>query len=684
MNRRAPHDLQAGTFVLGLLIGFGTNLLTADPQRWPRVLQPVNDYAPEWTVALVAGVLGARLIGHWRSRGARSWSGDGNPYPGLEAYGPDRAAVFFGRDQEIGVLVDRLSRRSKETAARFVAVIGPSGSGKSSLVRAGVVPALERRGWITVGPILPGADPVAGLAAAMTPQALEWIADLRRESEEALAALTDTGPPYRPRTLCTLTRALSGGDHRLLLIIDQLEECVSLCTPQQRDAFLALLGALLTWDPRVSVVVTLRFEFLGTFQEGSTPHLFSEPFGIGRLSPAGLRKVINGPADAAGVALDDGLVDLMVREASGNDALPLTGYVLEQLYERHGGSGRITINDYERAGGVAGAVARHADHVLAELEPRHGTDRVLETLLRFITWQGVQPTRRRVRRSELDIAALDIVERFRDARLMVDVEDSFDLAHEALLRQWEPLAQLARAHESELRRRTELEPLALTWDHHGRDDGYLLFGEYLHQARDVMSNEGVSPLVGEFVRTSLLAESFRRRRLADQLAGHSLRLRFEDPQLAMALAYTAIVECSATPSAGHALRSALRHSMKLTLRGHQDWIRSLAWSADGHLASACDDGTVRIWDVESGDASVLLGHMGWVRSVAWSPDGRLASAGEDGTVRVWDADGTPKKVLRAHEGPVRSVAWSPDGRLASGGEDGTVRVWDADGTPKKV
>jgi hypothetical protein len=286
-----------------------------------------------------------------------------------------------------------------------------------------------------------------------------------------------------------------------------------------------------------------------------------------------------------------------------------------------------------------------------------------------------------VARSELDDVALDIVERFRNARLMVDAGDSFDLAHEALLRQWEPLAQLASAHESELRRRAELQSLAFTWERYGRKDGYLLFGEYLDEARDVLANERVPPLVSEFVEASLAADSFHRRRLADQLATHSLRVRDEDPQLALALAYTAVVECAGTPSAGHALRSALRHSLKLTLRGHQDWIRSLAWSPDGRLASACDDGTIRIWTMEDGGGSasaVLRGHQGWVRSVAWSPDGRLASGGDDGTVRLWTGDGIPITALPHHNGAVRSVAWSPDGRLAIGWDDGTVREWSSE------
>lgn len=694
MNRRPLKLLvDVSLMLVGALMGIATNYATDESDHVPLALRLLR----EWSVPLVGIALvllaGGQILLHYLDRpvpARRVWDFAQPPFPGLEAFTEEDAAVFFGRDREIAELVERLHPAVPGRARRFVTVVGPSGSGKSSLVRAGLLPALARRRgrWTVAAPFSPGASPAGTL-------------------ERHLSRLPDDRPA--------------------LVVIDQMEELLTLAGPEERDTFLAAVRDALRRDPRLWFVATLRSDFLTEFLECGFAPLVREPTVIGALGRDELYEVVEKPAEQAGLTFAPGLVARMVDDCGGGDALPLLAYTLQELYLRAGGAGGTVSEDMYRAlGGVAGALSERADRIAAELTGAP----VMATLLRFVTVDRDEATRRRVRRADLTPQEREVTDAFVAGRLLTGDGGVLDVAHEALFRQWAPLRQAVTAHTQELRRRTELERWAQDWEQAGRPDSYLLTGERLATARAWQAEDGGEPLITAFVERSVRADRATRERVADAVAVRVLESADREPESAVLAALAAVQECGAAPGAVQALRTALDTSrLRAVLRGFARGASGAAWSPDGQrLAVSGDDGTVRVWHPGSGAPPVVLaGEGAWMLGVAWSPDGRrlaagcrdttvrvwstdtwtelavlhhaaatgereegvgavawspdgtrIASAGSDCAVRVWDAASyTGTAVLRGHERMVWSVTWSPDGtRVASGGEDGTIRVWD--------
>jgi hypothetical protein len=205
LDPRSVQDLQA--LLLGATLGFGTNLVS-DPAGWPAVLQPVGRYAWCWLAALLVGVVAFRLRRAHQFAHTRTWTGRGNPYPGLEAFDSRRSGVFFGRTVETQQILERLTRPGRLPVVRFVPIVGASGSGKSSLIQAGVLPALaENGGWRVVGPLMPGTDPVRELARTLvgesgSPGLYPETERLVRLEGERLLLDVATAPRTAARTPC--------------------------------------------------------------------------------------------------------------------------------------------------------------------------------------------------------------------------------------------------------------------------------------------------------------------------------------------------------------------------------------------------------------------------------------------------------------------------------------------------
>ncbi|MEV5877371.1 WD40 repeat domain-containing protein [Streptomyces sp. NPDC052101] len=657
MDRR-PLKLVADVslMLVGTLLGIATNYATGQTDHVPLPLRLLRDWSvPLIGIALVL-LVGGQIALHFLDRPApvrREWDRDQPPYPGLEAFTEDDAAVFFGRDREIAELVGRLHPAVPGRAQRFVTVVGPSGSGKSSLVRAGLLPTLARRRgrWTVAAPFSPGADPVGTLRQRLS---------------------------HLP------------GERPALLVIDQLEELLTLCGREERDGFLTAVGEALRRDPRLWVVATLRSDFLTGFLESGFAELVREPTLVGALGRDALHEVIERPAEQAGLTFAPGVVARMVDECGGGDALPLLAYTLQELYRRAGGAGGTASEEAYRAlGGVAGALTEQADRITAEL----GVAPVIETLLRFVTVDRNEATRRRVRRADLTAQEQKVADAFVAGRLLTGDRDVLDVAHEALFRQWAPLRQAVVARAEELRRRTEVERWAQDWDRVGRQDGYLLTGERLSVARRWMAESaralGTTPLVEEFVDRSLRADRSTMQHAADAVAVRVLERLDREPEAAVLAALSAVEECAATSGAVQALHTALGAArLRAVLRGFEGGASGVAWSPDGRqLAVSSDDGTVRVWQPDRDARPVVLaGDGAWTQGVAWSPDGgKLAAGCRDSTVRVWSTGAWAELAVLRHtaatgdrEEGVGGVAWSPDGsRLASGGSDCAVRIWDA-------
>src|SRR3954471_12761999 len=362
----------------------------------------------------------ARLLGGLRSAGldpadSFRWDPTRSPYPGLMPFAREDAAVFFGRQAETHRLMELLTPTLQRGPGRFVAVIGPSGSGKSSLLHAGLLPRLARlpQRWLVVPPLRPGGQPTTALAGWL---ARAFTAHGRPRPAEEVAAALARGSAGLAELAGELADLAGNGCGRpgVLVVLDQAEELLTRTGADEQQAFLQLLGGALHAASPIWAVATGRSEFLSTAPDrAGLAEAVDDPLVIEPLSRARLAEVIARPAQRAGLDLEPGLVERMVEDTAGGDALPLLGYTLRQLYQRGGPAGAITGADYDAVGGVVGALRSRADRLTEELGRRGLGDRVLPTLLRRAAVTGDEPpTRRRVRRGAFSADEQVIVDAF--------------------------------------------------------------------------------------------------------------------------------------------------------------------------------------------------------------------------------------------------------------------------------
>jgi len=426
------------------------------------------------------------------------------PYIGLDAFNEENFHLFFGRSNLIGDLMRQV------TVNRLIAAIGPSGSGKSSVVLAGLIPRLKKgelpgsSTWHYYPTIVPGSAPLARLARLLQPESApteEWVPDqidLLRENPDRLSELVDqfnTSPA--------------------VITIDQFEETFTLChDEEERAAFLDnLLRLVRTRGQRHVVIVTMRVDYESYLNK--VP-LFQSLFEQGEVRVAAmnggeLREAIEKPAELVGLKFEDGLVDALVREIVGEPAaLPLLQFTLLQLWDTRERN-RVTWETYRRLGGVMQALANTADHLYDNLLPEEQVT-AKRILLRIVRpSSGLEFTRSRIQRRVLYQSgeAQDRIDRVLDklihSRLirltegLTSSDDQIEVAHEALVRNWPRMSEWLEEAAVSLRQRQRLTTQAEEWDRLGRDPGALLRGTLLTDAKQY---DDLSPLETEFVTIS--------------------------------------------------------------------------------------------------------------------------------------------------------------------------------------
>ncbi|HUF58496.1 MAG TPA: extracellular solute-binding protein [Actinomycetota bacterium] len=426
-----------------------------------------------------------------RARAVDGSTEERNPYKGLHAFAEADADDFFGRD----ALVERLVARMAESTegSRFLAVVGPSGSGKSSVVRAGLIPTLRAGAlpgsdrWFYVE-MLPGGHPMEELEAALQRIAVDpphGMLELLERDERGFVQLVD--------------RLLPDDGSELVLVVDQLEEVFTMVEDEQtRDQFLqSIVAATQERGSRLRVIVTLRADFYDrplSFP-GLAELMRTRMETVVPLTAEELERAIGGPAARVGVVPELALVAEMVADVSDRPgALPLLQYALTELFDRRRGRA-LTLEAYREIGGVSGALARRAEELFEAMrEPEREAARQLFLRL-VIADDGPSDTRRLVPRAELlsvdvDREAMErVIDTFGRHRLLSFDRDpatrgpTVEVAHEALLRSWDRLRMWIDGAQDDLRQHRRLSIAAADWESSGRDPSLLLRGRRLEELR---------------------------------------------------------------------------------------------------------------------------------------------------------------------------------------------------------
>ncbi len=446
------------------------------------------------------------------------WQGT-NPYKGLAAFQEADSADFFGRDELIERLHDHIGR------SPFLAVVGPSGSGKSSAVRAGLVPRLRAAG-LFVAQMVPGEHPMHELETALLRVAVDPLPTLLEQLNADAHGLARAAKRCLPE---------SGGE--LVLVIDQFEELYTMTGEQERNEFLEALAAAVV-DPhgRLRIVVTLRADFydrpLASAQVGN---LFDQDaIAVTPLSAEELERAIVGPAERVGASVEPALVSAIIHDvSSAPGALPLVQFALTETFERRSGS-LMTLESYRSLGGVMGALARRADEV-HDAATDIGQADLRRLFIRLITpGEGTEDTRRRIKLSDLPAIDPGIVTACGEARLLsfdhdqATREPTVEVAHEALIREWSRLRSWLDDDRDGLRMLRHLDSASQEWEAAGRPTAELYRGGRLEAIEEWAPEhaDDLSTREQEFLDASLAqrtaaeaSEQKTQRRLHRLLAG---------------------------------------------------------------------------------------------------------------------------------------------------------------------
>jgi WD40 repeat protein/DNA-binding winged helix-turn-helix (wHTH) protein len=701
-------NLTQNIFVLRKLLGDdrnGSAFIQTVPRRGYRFVAPVAVMEASATPPLQ----GANPMEYW---------GQHSPFRSLQAFEPEDNWLFFGRETETKDLLVRLDR------SPVLALVGNSGSGKSSLVRAGLIPALHAgqfqhhgvpvRSW-RIAVVRPSSAPFDYLAEAL-PRQLVPSASLKDQTDfiaDCRAKLPAGGDSLRNAVTALANVAADGASPaRVLLIADQFEEIFTLTSDSQvRQRYIdALLAAGGVGGPvPVHVVLVLRADFYANCLDhpSLSRSLAANLYNLPRMTADRLRESTEKRLALAGASAETGLIDSVLEDVGSEPGdLALLEHALGLLWEKSEGPHRVLSNRaYAEIGRLRGALGRHADAVY-----EHAGDEVQQRIVERIflelvqLGEGAQDTRRRLPKSYFDslrdpgnIAA--VLAYLVSSRLIStgrEGDQTFvEVSHEALIREWPALREWLNQNREELALQRRVQHAAEEWSDLDHDAGALLQGARLAQAEEWLAKHtDVPAIVRQFVQASIEARADAARRehetqereLAHQKAAADLarrsatRLRW----FSIALAVLLLVAVGAAWFAFHL--QVMEKSRTLAVQAAElaphDQGRALDLALQSWRTAKTEESHLAIAKVFPQPLEIFK-HEGAVVVAKFSPDGqRILTASYDHTARVWSADdGRLLATLQGHTDKVEYADFSPNGeRIVTVSSDKTARVWNsADG-----
>lgn len=645
-----------------------------------------------------------------------------SPYLGLNRFEESDSVYFFGRQRLVSELLEAVAR------TKLTFVTGASGSGKSSLISAGLLPQLRQRARkerFRSLSLTPDRNPFESLRSSL-------LAQRYRHEQADLARLES------PETLLNLTAALRAPSELWFVFIDQFEEMFTLCMDVRlRTAFIdGLVKLIEAPDQAVCVLLAMRADFFDRL--GAHPDLAAlverSLCLVKDMQPDELRAAIEQPAAKHGVVFDEGLVETIINEVRGQPAaLPLLQYTLDLLWQQSDFSTQrvLTTQAYCDLGGVLGALERRAETLFEQCTSTQ-QDLIRQTFLRLVNLadsaSGVRAVSKRAPRRDFGSEEeARLIASLIEAKLLVasstrpgdsDSQPTIEIAHESLLNSWTRLSQwISQAHEV-IEVHGRLLADSRRWEDRVTQRGEaeaaedLWTGSRLQQALAMRDKQDFASILGSlpatlerFLDASAVLRAQREQKEEEQRAREQ-RLLIEREQIRQAELSVFVENGRQSLQSGRSMAAlawlneayqrgamdpCLPRLLALAieqigpepacLRGHQGRVNTARFSNDGAaIVSGGHDGTARLWDAETGASrAILQGHDGPVHDVQFGLAGEVVlTCGADGTARMWDAQtGELLLILEGHEDAILKIAIDSSGRFAiTASADCTARIWD--------
>lgn len=651
---------------------------------------------------------------------------ENNPYRGLKSYEEKHSSLFFGRDELVKQLYTHISDRRHQLAV----VLGVSGSGKSSLVKAGLIPYLRthhEEEFYILPTVRPTKSPFGAVAEAVLRNAYpdeaekrQKIAYLKPKLKEAPSQFINLIQQYNP----------VGANAKFLLVVDQFEELWTMCkTEEKRESFLNFLAQALETDPRLHIVLTLRSDFEFYFTDSPLKSYWDAArFEVKAMKSHELRQAIEKPAmekmlDFEPPTLVDRLID-DVGQMPG--ALSLLSFTLSELYIKCVAQERRTITqeDYEALGGVVGSLRHRATEEYDKLDSAHQAT-LRRVMLRMVTLEDGQLARRRVPEWELQYASevenkqVEIIlNHLAEIRLIVKGQDIggepyVEPAHDALVREWDKLEKWQRQEHENLILQQRLTFAVCDWNKHDRAIGYLwVYDPRLTRLEELLkSKDGhwLNQQEIEFVQTSInrrnqeqennkkqqqkfqmyqvTAELQQQAYLVEQL----LRLKQGASSLALAIValgqnLEALTEILSPIQSS--LRAAVENARERDILGVGD-ISAVAISPNKQYIAYSVSDSLSLWNFQGSFInSFRVPERDRIQSIVFSPDSQaIVTVSNNCKIHLWSLDGRILSDFIVPEGNINFLAFSPDGQIiltATSDIEGKVQLWNMNGDLVRV